>query len=69
MRIDDATIYQKPRDFIKHEFRTLKFLKDDSQIGKYYAQLNRDASAYYDDYYERAEKSKLSNISLVSNLK
>ncbi len=68
MKIDDSTLFQKPRDFIKNEFKTLKFLKDDSQIGKYFAQLSRDAGAYYDDYHERAGKSKISSVRFESNV-
>lgn len=62
MKIDALLLCQKPKDFLKHEAKTLKFLMDDPEIAKNYSRLHSDAANWYKLNYKQIENKKLSSL-------
>lgn len=68
MKIDTSPLYLKPKDFLKNEVKTIKFLKDNPEIAKSHARLSGDAAIWYSQNYTQIEKKNLSSLRFESEL-
>lgn len=68
MKIDASSPFHKPKDFLKNEAKTVKFLKDDPEIAKHFTRLYSDANSWYSQNYKQIEKKNLSKFLFESEI-